>query len=266
MCLVDLLLLVGLGLLNDPLLLTFGLVDLGVALSLRGQHHCALFALGAHLLLHGVDHVTRWVDIPDLVAQHLHAPGIRGFVKFRDHVGVDRAALFEGAIQIDATDLAAQGGLRKLRDGKLVVGNAIGGALGVQNLQVEDPVDPDLHVVLGNAHLLGDVDRQFLQAVFVGRPLDKGQQDVKSGAQRAAVLAEILHHVGALLRHDDRRLGQHQHDQHGDGHGDKETHTFKHGCGHPVLRAGWNRSELSSVPRRDRYAPAYRRPAPWRRD
>src|SRR4026208_577581 len=52
--LVDLLLLVGFGLLDDALLLALGLVDLRVAIAFRGEHHRALLALGAHLLFHGL--------------------------------------------------------------------------------------------------------------------------------------------------------------------------------------------------------------------
>ena len=60
----------------------------------------------------------------------------------------------------------------------------------------------------------------FLQAVPVGDALDEGNQDVKTRLQRAAVLAEVLDHVGALLRDDGRRPPDHHRGD--DGQRDKD--------------------------------------------
>ncbi len=75
----------------------------------------------------------------------------------------------------------------------------------VEHLHVQHRIDPDLHVVARDANLLGDVDRDLLEAVPVRDLLDERDQDVKSRLQGAAVLAQILHHVGALLRHHRQR-------------------------------------------------------------
>ena len=74
----------------------------------------------------------------------------------------------------------------------------------IEHLHVQHRVDTHLDVVARDADLLGDVERLFLEAVPVGNALDERNQDVKPGLQRAAVLAEILDHVRALLRHDGR--------------------------------------------------------------
>ena len=78
---VDLLLLARFRRLDDLLLLAFGVVDRGVARAFGRQNHRALFALGAHLLFHRGQHVVRRRDVLDLVAQHLHAPGLGRLVQ-----------------------------------------------------------------------------------------------------------------------------------------------------------------------------------------
>src|SRR5450631_3703950 len=90
--LVDLLLFARLGLLDHALLVAFGGVDLCIALAFGGEHHGALLALGAHLLLHGLQHVLGRRDVLDLVAQYLDAPGRRSLVQFTDDIGVDLSA------------------------------------------------------------------------------------------------------------------------------------------------------------------------------
>jgi hypothetical protein len=47
----------------------------------------------------------------------------------------------------------------------------------------------------------------------VAHHVEKRDQNMKSSTERAAVLAKPLDHVGALLRHDHRRLGDHDDDQ-----------------------------------------------------
>src|SRR5688572_7536420 len=230
--LVDLLLLVGLRLLDDALLLAFGLVDLRVALALGGQHHRALLALGAHLLFHRREHVFRRVDVLDLVAQDLDAPGRRGLVELVDDVGVDRGALLEGAVELDLADLAAQRRLRELNDREAVVGDAVGGLARIEHLHVEHAIDADLHVVARDADLLGNVHRLFLEVVLVGDAVEEGLQDVKPGLDRAAVAAEGLDHECALLRHDDRGL---RNDDDDDKYDDADGVPGFHACDYSAL-------------------------------
>ena len=144
--------------LDDALLVALGRIDLGVALTLGGEHDGALFALGAHLLLHRRQHVLRRRDVLDLVAHHLDAPRNRRLVQLSHDVGVDDAARLEGAVELDLADLAAQRGLRELRNGEAVIGDAVGGEMRIEHLHVEHRIDADLHVVARDADLLGDVE------------------------------------------------------------------------------------------------------------
>ena len=208
---VDLLLLVGLRRLDDALLVTLGLIDLGVPLTLGCQHHGALFPFRAHLLLHRGQHILWRRDVLDLVPHHLDAPGHRRLVELGYHVGVDGATCLESPIQLDLADLAAQRRLCQLGDGEVVVGDAVGGKMGIQHLHVKDCVHGNLDVIARYADLFGNVERLLFQAVTIGHALDERDQNVEPGLQRAAVLAQIFYDKRTLLRHHGRRARNHDH-------------------------------------------------------
>ena len=93
------------------MLFTFGLVDLGITNTFRGQDYGTLFTLGAHLFFHRAQHIVWRVDVLDFVAQYFDAPGIRRLVELRYHVRIDRSAFLERAIKSDLADFRTQGGL-----------------------------------------------------------------------------------------------------------------------------------------------------------
>jgi hypothetical protein len=66
--LVDLLRLDGFRFLDDALLLTLCLVDIGIAYTFRCQNHGAFLSLCTHLFFHGTEHILRRINILDLVA------------------------------------------------------------------------------------------------------------------------------------------------------------------------------------------------------
>ena len=141
------------------MLLALGFVDLRVTNTFRCQNHCTFFTFRAHLFLHRTQDILRWIDILDLVAKNLHSPGIRRLVEFRDDILVNSATLFERTIEIDLADLRTQCRLCELRDGEHIIPDAIGSAARVEHLHVKDAVNTDLHVVLRNTDLFGDVCR-----------------------------------------------------------------------------------------------------------
>ncbi len=220
--LVDLLLLGGLRLLDDLLLATLGLVNLSVPLTLGREDHRPLLPLCAHLLLHGREHVLRWIDVLDLVAKHLNAPRVGSLVELHDHRGVDRAALLKRAIEVDFSDLAPQGRLGELADGKDVVADSVGGALGVEYFQVENPVHAYLNVVPGDTDLLLDVDRALLEVVLICDPLNERDEDMEPGLYRFPVLTQVFHDVRALLRNHDCGLRNDHDNQHDDDSSDDQ--------------------------------------------
>ena len=69
-------------------------------------------------------------------------------------------------------------------------------------LDVENAVDLDRNVVLGDGGLVGDGDGLLLERVHVRDAVDEGDEAVDPGAERPEVLAEALNHECLLLRHD----------------------------------------------------------------
>ena len=82
----------------------------------------------------------------------------------------------------------------------------------IQHLHVQHRVDGHLDVVPSDADLLRDVERLLLEVVPVGDALHERHQDMESRLQRAAVLAETLDDIGALLGH--HRSGAPDRDHH----------------------------------------------------
>jgi hypothetical protein len=163
-------------------------------------------------------------QVLDFVAQHLHAPVERGLVDGGDHLGVDDVALLEGLVELELADHAAQRGLRQLRHSHDVVRRAVARAHRVGHLEVQDAVDLQLGVVARDADLARHVERDFLQAVLVGHPVDERDQEVGPGRHGAVVLAQALAHPGVLLRHELDRLADEDDRDDQDDEGDRKFH------------------------------------------
>ena len=119
---------------------------------------------------------------------------------------------FEGLVELHLADLAAQRGLRELRDRGDVVRRAVGREPRIGHLVVEDAVDAELGVVLGDADLLGHVERHFLQRMHVGDAVEERDDEVEPGSSMPWKLPEALDHPRALLRHDAHALDDEGHD------------------------------------------------------
>jgi hypothetical protein len=221
--LVDGLLLLRFRRLDDLLLVALGLVDRGVALPFRLQDRGAFFAFGAHLLFHRRQHVLRRVDVLDLVAEHFHAPRFRGFVDFADDHQIDVCALLERAIELDLADLAAQVGLRQLRDREGVVRDTVRRPCWIEDFEIEHSVHGDLNVVARDADLLGNVHGHFLERVLVTDRVEERPEDVEARLERGGILAQPLHHPGVLLRNDARDPADHDERKDDDDEGYKES-------------------------------------------
>src|SRR5690606_34196769 len=98
----------------------------------------------------------------------------------------------------------------------------------IQHLQIQHAIDADLHVVLGYADLLGNIQRLFLQRMAIGNALDEGNQDMEAGLDGAAVTPQVLHDIGASLWHHHGSL--HQDDDHQHHQGDNYIQTGFHVC------------------------------------
>ena len=61
-------------------------------------------------------------------------------VEVADYLGVDISPLLERSIQLDLAEFAAQRSLCQLRNAEGIVADAVGGAFGIENFQIEHAV------------------------------------------------------------------------------------------------------------------------------
>ena len=200
---------VALGVQDGGLLVALGGEDGGLPCPLGGQDRRTLVAVGAHLLLHRVLDRRRRVDALELDPVDADPPLAGGLVQDAAQPGVDRVAAGERLLEVHPADDVAQRRGRELLDGLDVVGDLVGGGDRVGDLEVDDRVDRDHQVVLGDHGLRREAHHLLAQVDEVADPIDEGHHDVEAGGQRVLVLAEPLDDAGARLGHDPHRLGQH---------------------------------------------------------
>jgi hypothetical protein len=209
----DLGLAVTLGVQDLRLLRALGGEDRGLSLALGGEDDGALLAVGAHLLLHRVLDGRRRVDALELDAIDADAPLAGRLVEDAAQARVDGVATGQRLLEVHATDDVAQRGHRELLDGLDVVGDLVGRSDRVGDLEVDDGVDGDDEVVLGDHRLRREAHDLLAQVDEVAQLVDERHEDVEAGGQRGLVLAEPLDDRGARLGHDLHRLREHHDDE-----------------------------------------------------
>ena len=117
-------------------------------------------------------------------------------------------ALLERAVELHPADHAAQRRLRELRDRHHEVARAVGREPRVGHLEVEDAVDLQLRVVLGDADLARHVERNLAQIVLVRDAIDERDHEIEAGLQHGVEAPEPLDDERVLLRHDADRLAR----------------------------------------------------------
>ena len=141
-------------------------------------------------------------QILDLVAQDFHAPVRRGLIERRHDQAVDVLALLECAVELHAANDAAQRSLRELRDSHLEIARAVRRKPRVGDLEIQDSIDLELRVVLGDADLARHVERYFAQVVLVGDAIDKRNDEIQSRREDGMKSPEALDDQRVLLRND----------------------------------------------------------------
>src|SRR5690606_14803563 len=126
--------------------------------------------LRLHLLLHGLLDVAGRRDVLELDAVDLRPPLIRGVVENELELRVDDVAGSEGLVEIHLAAHVTERGLRELAHGQRQVRDFVRGADRVDDLDVEQRIDADRHVVLGDDRLLGNVENRFAQVDARGAP------------------------------------------------------------------------------------------------
>src|SRR5881296_526054 len=161
----DLRLPLPLGLQDVGLLIAFSDEDGGGALALGLRDRGTTSPLGSQLTVHGLLHVARRCELADLDRRDLHAPALRHLVELCAQDLVDLLAFCEHVVQEDVADDRAQRRRRDARHGGaevLDLQHRVGGLL-LDHLLVDEEVDRDRCVVLGDAGLLRDLDDELTQ-------------------------------------------------------------------------------------------------------
>ncbi len=231
-------LLVSLRLQDRLLTGSLRLEDAGLTLTLGVQDRRALVAVGPHLLLHRLLDGGRRVDRLDLDPVDPDPPLAGGLVQDPAQSGVDLLAGGQGALQVHGTDDVAQRGDGELVYGLDVVGDLVGGRLGLGHLVVEDGVYVHHEVVLGDHRLRPRTEHLFTQVELGVDAVDPRDDEVQSGVERPDVATEALDVVGARLRNDPHRG---DHEEHHEGRQDDEQDFWSHGLYLPCesdLRVG----------------------------
>lgn len=131
----------------------------------------------------------------------------------------DLLTALDDVLQDTGADDMSQGGLGTLDQGLADVGDAEGGLVRADDVVVDDAGEVQVDVVLGHAHLLGDLDNLDLdvdldETLGQGIDLDQARVDclvefAKLGDQADVALADILIRVGAADATRNRAQGAH---------------------------------------------------------
>ena len=167
MCLKDLLLFLGLRLVDGRDFLSFGSQHRRLLVSVGLCDLCTSFALGLHLLLHGVAHAVGRCDVLELHAVDFHSPFVGGVVEDIAQLGVDGVSGRECLVELKFSDDVTQCGLRQLLDGQWQVLDFVDRLVWVDNLIIEQRVDGGCDVVLGDDVLLREVEHLLTHVDFL---------------------------------------------------------------------------------------------------
>ncbi len=141
------------------------------------------------------------MNVANFIAQYLHAPGRSGRADTAQDGIVERLSLFESLVKRHFAQLAAHCRLRELGDGVNGVVDLVRGLDWVHHPEVEDAVDGDGNIVVGNGALLRNAVCFLFQAVNVGDLIDYRHEELQPWLQDAAEFSKALNHPRLLMRH-----------------------------------------------------------------
>ena len=200
-------LLVGLGVQDRGLPQALGAQDRRLLLALGLEHGRPLGPVGPHLLLHRLLDRPRRVDRLQLDAGHAHAPLLGCLVEHRPQLRVDRVAARERLLERHRADHVSKRRDRELLHRLEHVGDLVRGLHRVGDLVVDDGVDADRHVVLGDHGLRRERLHGLLHVDHHRDAVEHRHEQVDARADRALVAADPLDDADvALLDHPHGRL------------------------------------------------------------
>jgi hypothetical protein len=169
------------------------------------------------------------IDRLQLDAVDANPPLARRLVQHAAQLVVDLVPRGQRLLERHPADHVAQRRDRELLDALDVVGDLVGRRLRVGDLEVEDRVDVDDQVVLGDHRLRLERDDLLAQVDQRPQAVDERDHDREARGQRAVVAAEPLDHPGAGLGDDpDRARERDEHEHRNDGDDDERDHSFSY--------------------------------------
>ena len=140
----------------------------------------------------------RWISTRTTRTPHLSVASSR----ISRSSSVDRVAGGQRLVELHVADEVPQVGLGQLGDGQHEVGDVVDEALGVGGLVVDDGVDRDDDVVLGDDLLGRHVDHLLAHVDQAGAFWTNGHDQAQAGVDRLLVLAELLDDAPLVGPHD----------------------------------------------------------------
>ncbi len=151
--------------------------------------------------MHGVHDVGRRVDSLDFDADDSHTPLVGGVVEDLAKCGVDPFTGREGLVERHLADDVTEIGLRQLGDGEDEVRDVVEQTLRIGRLEVDDGIDRDGHVVLGDDFLRRNVDHLLAHVDLLQR-LDEGEDQTQPRVGGLLVATESFDHPPLIGPHD----------------------------------------------------------------
>ena len=185
------------------MLVALGDVDGGLSRTLRLGNDCATGSLGGELTVHRFLHRRRREDLPDFDGHDLAAPALGHFVELQAQRLVDLLSLRQHLVERDVADDRAQGGCRHALQRAGEIGDVDLAHQRVDDLPVDEEVDAERSVVLGDGGLARDFDELLSKVddeAFVGER-DKESQARPSDEVRPRLAPAVDDHLSPL-RHD----------------------------------------------------------------
>ena len=211
----------ALGVQDLCLLGAFGLRDRCLPVAFGGQDHRPLLPVGLHLLFHRGLNRRRRVDAAQLHPGHPQAPAAGRLVEHTAQLGVDLVAGGQGLLQRHAAHHVAQGGGGELLDSDDVVADLVHGRLRNGDLEVDDGVDVEGQVVLGDDRLRRERHHPLAQVDPRADAVDEWHQQRELATDRATVTTQPFDHGRLGLRDQRNGLGHHD-DREGHQNGQKQ--------------------------------------------
>ena len=144
-------------------LVALGDVDRGLSAALGLGDDRAPRPFGGELPIHRVLDVARRGDLADLDGRDLAAPALGHLVELDPQDLVDLLALGQHVVEEDVADHRAEGRRRDVLEGAFEVLDLDHAPVGVDDPPVDQEVDADRRVVLGDARLARDLDELLAQ-------------------------------------------------------------------------------------------------------